>query len=245
MTGMGKPPILLIGLLHIFNKPLDILVEPLNSGAKWSIFRLVHLTAASSSRLCFTSTQASRWRHMPPPNPSRTPIGFWGPSPKTVHWWFWGPNNQTSLQKRICYASSTILTRVIDYPWPPDHQVLLRLYLTWSTRSTPLHVNLLVDVSKCQPHTVNLPATLVPRSKPYVRSSPLLVQWHDTSLLDLLYDRRLSPCSTHAHQHNQETFAHTLMLGLVSDSNESGSSLDNHSSQLDTYGHISTIYSQL
>ena len=72
-------------------------------------------------------------------------------------------------------------------PRPPNHQVLLRLRLTWSTPSTPPHVLLLVGVPKCQLPTVSLPAILVPRSKPHVRSLSLLVHRYDTSLLDLLH----------------------------------------------------------
>ena len=44
---------------------------------------------------------------------------------------------------------------------------------------------LLVDVPKCQPPTVSLPAILVPWSKSHVRPLPLPVHRHVTSLLGL------------------------------------------------------------
>jgi hypothetical protein len=117
------------------------------------------------------------------------------------------------------------------HPWPPNHQYLLSLHLTWSTRSTPPHVLLLIDFPKCQPPTVSLLPTLVPHSKPHVHPSPLLVRQHSMSphLLTNIAKRHV---------------ARTLMLGLVSNSTEAWSSPDNHSSQLSTYGHISTMCSQ-
>jgi hypothetical protein len=100
------------------------------------------------------------------------------------------PNHQTPLDNLIRCPSSTISMSVTIRSRSPDHQVLQRLRLTWSTWSTLPNVHLLVNVPKCQPPTVSPSAILVPRSRPHVYSSPLLVHRYDTSLLDLLHVRR-------------------------------------------------------
>jgi hypothetical protein len=46
---LGQLAILFIGLLDIPNKPLNILVEPLNLGSKWLNLRFVHPAATSPS----------------------------------------------------------------------------------------------------------------------------------------------------------------------------------------------------
>jgi hypothetical protein len=90
-------------------------------------------------------------------------------------------------------------------PRPPDHQVLLRLRLTWSTLSTPAHVLLLVDGPQVLATTVILLAILAPWSKPHIRPLPLPVHRHDMSLLDIVHVRRPFLCSTLAHQYSRET----------------------------------------
>lgn len=108
-------------------------------------------------------------------------------------------------------------------PQPPDHQVLQHLHFTWSTiiliwlpRSTPPHLLLFVDVPKCQPHIVSLPAIFVPRSKPHVY--PYCSQSIGTVCLYLIFSMsvdRLYASSTHAHQHGQET-CYTCTHAMVS-----------------------------
>ena len=142
------------------NMSIDMLVEPLNPGAKWSNSRSMHLTAMSSSWLCFTLTQASRWRHMLPPSPSRSPI------PKNCR--PSGLEAQTTKPHREAYLlsmistcatimldclitkSSCVSTWLDQSPsWLGQHGLLLT------------HVQLLVDVPMCQPSMVSLPATLI------------------------------------------------------------------------------------
>jgi hypothetical protein len=92
--------------------------------------------------------------------------------------------------------------------------------------------------------TVNLPAILVPRSKPYVHSSPLPVYLHGPSLLDLLYARQPYLCSTPAHKTQPRGILHTNTHAIVSlQSQPRPIIFDNHSSQTrHTRAHINLVF---
>jgi len=107
----------------------------------------------------------------------------------------------------MCHHPSSIAQS--PSPLAPMPEVV-NCHLDLVTRSTP-HVHLLVKVPMCQPPTVGLPDTLVPRSKPHIHPSPLHVHRHDTSQLYLLHVHRLSLCSTPA----DNTRTHT-MFAIVS-----------------------------
>jgi hypothetical protein len=161
--------------------------------------------------------QVSWWRHVPPLVPIGIPTGFWGPNPRNHPPMALRSKPPNPLEKYIRYASSMILTRVtvvLDHlitksssasawlgqplSWLGQHGLLLLCILA------------LVDIAKCQPPTVSLPVSFVPRSKPHVRPSPLLVHWHNTSLLDLLHRCRPSQCTTPAHHKSRDMLHHTL-----------------------------------
>jgi hypothetical protein len=164
------------------NKPIDILAKPLYPGVKWSTLRSVHPTA-TSSWLCFAAMQDSWWRHVSPPFLSWTPTEFQGPNPKIVHRWFWAQTTKSRETYPLplfhdlneCHHPSSI-TRSPSPPMPS----LDLVNMIYSSKCT----------LACQPPTVILPTILVPRSKPHVYSSPLLVHRYDTSLLDLLHVRQ-------------------------------------------------------
>jgi hypothetical protein len=90
------------------------------------------------------------------------------------------PKPPNPLEKLILYAS-TISTHVtVVNAQPPCPLANLRLtwsttVLIWSTRSTPPHVHLFVDVPKCQQPTVSLLTILISRSKPHACPSSLRV----------------------------------------------------------------------
>ena len=91
------------------------------------------------------------------------------------------------------------------------------IVLTWSTWSLPCTLAL-VDVPNVSHYGWSLDL-LVPQSKPHIRTSPLWVHRHDTSLLDLhlIVDHRLR--APHLHTTSQETCCMTqLMLRLVTNS---------------------------
>jgi hypothetical protein len=77
--------------------------------------------------------------------------------------------------------------------------------------------------------TVSLLAILVPRSKPHACPSPISVHWHTTRLY-LTFSMSVDHlCAPHPHTNTtKRNVAHTLMLGLVSNSTEAWSSPDNH-----------------
>lgn len=78
------------------------------------------------SWLCFILMQASWWRHVSPPIPSWTSIGFWGLDPKTIYRWFWDSNHQTHWRSvstmppvRSRHVSSSSVTARSPSPLAP------------------------------------------------------------------------------------------------------------------------------
>jgi hypothetical protein len=147
---------LVIELLHTPNNVLRFfLAKPLNLWGKWSNSRSVHLMAwalhdfaSPQSKLRDDATCLLLFPlELQPSFESQTQKLFTGDF-----------EAQTTKPSGEVYPLHLLhdLDTCHSHPRPPDHQVLLRLcltwstiLLTWSTRSTPPHVLLLVDVPKC------------------------------------------------------------------------------------------------
>jgi len=117
--------------------------------------------------------------------------------------------------------------------------------LTWSTRSLPCTLALVdvLDVSHCGWS----PGLLVCQSKPHIHPLALQVHRHNTSLLDLhlAVDHRVR--APHLHTTSQETCCIPNLQSqqrLVINSILVMDHVDNHSSQNESQGHISTLCSQ-
>jgi hypothetical protein len=222
--------------------PLDILPEPLTLGAKWSNLRSKHLMATGSFmtllRLNASFAMMPRGSSCSHQNSNRVLRSK--PKNRLVG----GFEAQTTKPHGEAYPLHLLydLDTCHHRPRPPDHQVLLRLRLTWSTLSTPAHVLLLVDGPQVLATTVILPAILVPWSKPHICPLPLPVHRHDMFLLDILHVHRSFLCSTLAHQYSQETCC-TRTHAMVSFQTQRKPIISRQS--FDTQGHISILCSQL
>jgi hypothetical protein len=166
--------------------PLDLSVEPLKSGAKRPTQDLCNLCPWALHDFALPRRKLRDDSTCLLPFLPKLQQGFEAQTQKPSAGGF-----EAQTTKPLGEAYPLCLLHDLDtchrHPRPSDHQVLLRLRLTLSTRSTPPHALLLVDVLKCQPPMVSLPSILVPRFKPHVCPSPLFVHRHDTSLLDHLH----------------------------------------------------------
>lgn len=125
--------------------------------------------------------------------------------------WFWGPKHQTQLDICICYASSTISTRVSICPRLLDHQAFvpsLDLVDHYLDLVNVVHSSICTLAYWCTYVSATYPAfrPSVPRSKSLVCPSPLLVHQHDMTLFDLLYYHLLSLCSTPVYHNLRDMF---------------------------------------
>jgi hypothetical protein len=188
-----------IELLHIFNMPLDILVEPLNTGAKCSNLR--------------SSIYWPRALHdFASPRKLHGDVMCLLLFPLELQSDFEAQTRETVLSvvlrpklSRETYPLCLLHDLDVCHrrPRPPDHQVILRLRLTWSTWSTPrlLPMWSCLLMSPSVSHHGQPSCYLGPRFKLHVCPS------------HLHHALRPSLCSTLAHQHRQETCcAHTHVI---------------------------------
>jgi hypothetical protein len=203
--------------------------------------------ATISSRLCFASTQASWWCHVTPLIPTETPTRFWGVNPKTVHQWFWSPNHQTPREVYpLCFLYdlervTIVLDRTITkssnasawlgqpLSWLGRHGLLLHMY---SCSSMP--------PSLSDPWSDFWPSwPLSPSLRSILHRSQSIGTAHLYLTFSMVVDRL---CAPHMHINTvMRHVAHILTPWLVSKLNQSRSSPDNHSSQLDTHKHRAHI----
>ena len=109
---LGAASTLFIELLHISNNALRYFAEPLNLRG---IMVQLEIEASDShalftTLLCLTANFAMTPRAAS--SSPRTPTGFWGLNPKTVQAVVLRPKPSNRSEKRICYASSALSTRV-------------------------------------------------------------------------------------------------------------------------------------
>ena len=102
----------------------------------------------------------------------------------------------------------------------------------------------LVDDPRCQPPTVSHLASLVPRSKPRHSSSTVPNIPAQTCLtFTFIVDHRLRAPHTYAPQDKRHVDPNSH-LGWFNNSTQSATHVDNHSSQTEPHGCISTMCSE-
>jgi hypothetical protein len=163
----------------------------------------------------------------------------------------WGPNHQTP-SRRVCAMPplrSRHMSPSSSTAWSPSRLAPVLDLVNYRPELVNMVHSFSCDLACWCPQVSATHSQSSGHLGPSFQASlcppPLPVHKHGTSLLDLLHPRHSSLCSTHLHASTAKGHvAHTLMPWLVSKLNQSRSSLDNHSSQLDTQGHVSTLCSQ-
>jgi hypothetical protein len=208
-----------------------------------------------SSQLCFASKQASRWCHMPPPAPIRTPTRFWVLNPKNCPPVILRPKPPNHLEKCIRYVSSTILTHVtviLDHQiiksscvfvwlgqlssWLGQHGLLLLMY-----SCLLMSPNVLATNGQSSGHLGPSVQALHPSFTAPNPSVRHFSTWPYPCLSTVFVFHTCTPT-----QPRNMHVAHTLTQWLVSKLNQSRSSPHNHLSQLYTKGaHINIMSAPL
>jgi hypothetical protein len=158
--------------------------------------------ATSSSWFCFASTQASWWHHVS----SRTPSPVLRPNPVNRLPMVLRPKPPNSsgemyplslLHDLDVYHRPSLTTRSPSSLMPPLDLLNRHLDLVNKVYSLHMYTCLLMSLGLSHPWLVS--QSLVPRSKPFICPSLLLVHRHGTTLADLLHSHWPHLCSTPVH----------------------------------------------